>query len=90
MNCINTVLSSGDTMDLLTDLKKNGKRFTGKKELVEILEGKHSTPRKMVLAKCYDCMGWYFDGAGDCKQINCPLYKMMPYRNGKKVKEVDE
>ena len=72
-------------MSKLADVNSNGKRFTGRKELIEILEGKHSTPRKRVLAYCYDCMGYYEDGAFDCGHKDCPLYGMMPYRKGKKV-----
>lgn len=63
----------------LDDLIKNGKRFIGKKEYQEILEGKHTTPRKRILAMCYECMGWYEDGTDDCQQSTCPLYSMMPY-----------
>lgn len=77
-------------MDRITDVKKNGKRFIGRKEYIEILEGHHSTPRKRVLAFCYDCMGWYTDGAYDCANKDCPLYGMMPYRNGKKIVEETE
>lgn len=72
----------------LADLVKNGKRFIGKKEYQEILEGKHTTPRKRILAMCYECMGWYEDGTDDCHQDTCPLYSMMPYnkKNKDKVK----
>ena len=65
-------------------VKLHGKRFTGRKELILILEGQHATPRQRILAHCYDCMGWYMDGATDCLVKDCPLYGMMPYRKDKK------
>ncbi len=64
----------------LAQLTKDGKRFIGKKEYQELLGGQHSTPRKRILAMCYECMGWYEDGTDDCQQVTCPLYGMMPYR----------
>lgn len=71
-------------------VRLHGKRFVGKKELVMILEGQHATPRQRILAQCYDCMGWYTDGTEDCQCRDCPLYGMMPYRNGKRPKCGDE
>lgn len=74
----------------ISDVTTFGRRFSGKKEYLEILRGHHSTPRKRVLAMCYDCMGYYEDGTEDCGQEDCPLYGMMPYRKGRKVKEKKE
>lgn len=71
----------------LDDVSTFGRRFSGRKEYLEILRGNHSTPRKRILAKCYECMGYYEDGTMDCEQEECPLYAMMPYRAGKKTKE---
>ena len=56
-------------------------RFQGGKELRGYLNGKRLTQRQMILAKCYDCMGRYSDGATDCEIEECPLYLHMPYRS---------
>jgi len=37
------------------------------------------TPKQMILAKCYECMGNYADGKIDCVLTDCSLYPMMPY-----------
>ena len=62
-----------------------GGRFRGKKELLRHLGGETLTPKQMVLAKCYECMGYYADGGIDCGIENCPLYPFMPY-NPNRVK----
>jgi Zn-finger protein len=36
----------------------------------------------MIMAKCYDCTGFYKDGREDCNTPTCPLYPLMPYRTG--------
>ena len=35
---------------------------------------------KAVLAKCHECMGYYWDGRIDCCMPACPLYSWMPYK----------
>lgn len=55
-------------------------RFKGQKELIKHLEGKRLTGRQAMLAKCYECMGGYADGAYDCRIPDCPNYPKMPYR----------
>ncbi|MFA5346634.1 MAG: hypothetical protein WC294_00710 [Methanoregula sp.] len=42
--------------------------------------GAKLTRSRAMLAKCYDCMGFYVDGAGDCGCPDCPLYFWMPYK----------
>ena len=32
-----------------------------------------------ILAKCWDCMGEYYDGKLDCRIPTCPLYHWMPW-----------
>ena len=32
-----------------------------------------------IREKCRECMGNYFDGRVDCRNVKCPLYKWMPY-----------
>ena len=51
----------------------------GGKELRKYLAGDKLTLRQMIIAKCYECMGNYADGKGDCLLSNCPLYPIMPY-----------
>jgi hypothetical protein len=68
----------------LEDLKKNGKSYRGKKELIAFMEGKKLSAQALIYAKCYDCMGWYSDdGAVDCTCKDCALYPKMPYNKNK-------
>jgi hypothetical protein len=70
---------------ILTDIKKYGLRAIGQKELVKHLEGERLSTRQMIIAKCYDCLGYYSDGTGcDCLIPECPLYPLQPYRKGPK------
>jgi hypothetical protein len=55
-------------------------KFQGRKELLQHLEGKRLSYKKACLAKCFECMGGYADGAYDCRIEQCPLYPRMPYR----------
>jgi hypothetical protein len=63
-----------DTMD-------KWKSHKGKSELVNHLMGKKLSFRKVLLAKCYECMNGYIDGTMDCKILECPLYPFMPYKD---------
>ena len=65
------------------EIEKTGGRFRGKRELIAHLDGEELTPRQMVIAKCYDCMGHFTDGSTDCKVLDCPCYQLMPYRENK-------
>ena len=65
---------------------RNGKERQGKRHLIAHLEGKQLTPRQAIHAWCYDCMGFYDDGAGDCERNDCPLHPFMPYNpNRRKI-----
>lgn len=55
-------------------------RRQGRKELAKHLQGKRTTPQGAMRAKCYECMGYYADGAVDCGIQDCPIYPWMPYR----------
>jgi hypothetical protein len=67
--------------EMLQDVEKNGIAGRGKKELIKHLSGERLTSRQMIIAKCYDCMGFYSDGRGaDCEMPDCSLYPVMPYR----------
>jgi tRNA A37 threonylcarbamoyladenosine biosynthesis protein TsaE len=63
-----------------------GRKATGKTQLVKHLSGKKLSRKEMIQAKCYDCMGFYSDGTVDCKMVDCPLYPLMPYREGGTLK----
>jgi hypothetical protein len=51
----------------------------GKVSFISFLKGEHLNLRESIEAKCYDCMGYYADGIGDCGCKNCPLYPFHPY-----------
>jgi len=56
---------------------------TGKQHLLRHLDGNRTTQRQAILAKCYDCMGYYADGRVDCKMPDCALHPWMPYRENR-------
>lgn len=51
----------------------------GKHPFESWISGKKVGRKDAMLAKCYDCMGFYEDGLGDCGDPKCPLYPWMPY-----------
>lgn len=59
---------------------ENGKRFKGQGFLLRHLDGKPLTRNQAIMAKCYECMGYYSDGAEDCGITQCPLHRYMPFR----------
>jgi hypothetical protein len=59
---------------------QRGKLKQGKNLLLAYLkEGKKLSPQQAIRAHCYDCQGFYRDGAGDCLSDICPLRLYMPY-----------
>ena len=72
-------LSEDTSRRLIKELQAAPRR-KGRAEYAKILKGQYATQRERILAKCYDCMGFYVDGAVDCGISSCPLYKLMPYR----------
>jgi hypothetical protein len=52
----------------------------GRNELRKHLKGVKLTFKQSILAKCYECMGFYLDGKVNCGIPECPLYPVMPYR----------
>lgn len=73
-------------IDRFTYLIEKGKTAQGKNQLIKHLEGQKLTHKGAILAKCYECMGYYIDGKVDCHIKMCPLYNHMPFRG----KEVDK
>jgi len=63
----------------IKNIRKYGKTARGKNELLKHLSGQRLTLKQAVLAKCYDCAGFYSDGKVDCKMPHCSLYPFMPY-----------
>lgn len=66
-------------------INRHGTLVRGKKELLAYLSGKRLTPRQTVIAKCYECMGFFADGRADCSIPDCPCYAFMPFREGGKL-----
>lgn len=69
------------------EIVENSPLHQGKKELVAYLSGEHLSAAASIKAKCYDCNGYYVDGAFDCKMPNCPLYAYNPYNRGRQKKK---
>lgn len=67
-----------------TEIEEKGKSAKGRAELLKHLDGGRFTMKQMLQAKCYECMGYYLDGKVDCIVRSCPLYSVMPYREGEK------
>ncbi len=55
-------------------------RKRGGKELSLHRSGKRLTQRQAILAKCYECCGYYADGGFNCEIPDCPLHPWMPFR----------
>lgn len=73
---------AGDVSETLLSIRKEGISARGRAELIKFYSGRRVTPLQAVKAKCYDCMGYYVDGKRDCGQVDCPLYRFMPYNPG--------
>jgi hypothetical protein len=66
------------------EIKKLGMSAKGRMELIRHLDGKKMPASRAILAKCYDCMGYFADGKSDCEMPDCSLYPWMAYREGRK------
>lgn len=67
--------------EMLKTIDQYGVKAKGRSELTKHLYGERLTSRQMIMAKCYDCMGYFSDGRGaDCEIKECSLYPVMPYR----------
>lgn len=60
-----------------------GPTFQGKREIIKLYKGEPISAREAIRAKCYDCMGFFQDGKGDCTSSDacslCPLYPFYPF-----------
>ena len=73
----------------LRDINQFGKKAVGRRELIEYLNGKEISRKAAIVAKRYDCCGFYDSGRIDCEIPDCSLYPHMPYRKEKnKTKRV--
>jgi hypothetical protein len=67
----------------IKNIRQYGKTAKGEKEILKHLSGQKLTLRQAVLAKCYDCMGYFADGKVDCHIPHCSLHPFMPYNESK-------
>jgi hypothetical protein len=75
--------------DRIAEIEKYGRVLKTKTHFINYLNGQKITLLQAVKCKCYDCVGFYADGAKDCKLKYCPLYPWMPYGEKEpKVKKV--
>jgi hypothetical protein len=70
-------------LNRIKNLKAYGARAKGRSELLKHFEGKRLNSGEAILAKCYECLGYYADGKRRCTIPSCPLYPWMPYGNAK-------
>lgn len=61
----------------------------GKRDYERFKKGEPLTHKQAIFAQCYICNGLN-EGGEDCKGKSCPLYQFMPYREGKKKRQVSE
>ena len=73
-------------MSKLSSIEEVGIKARGRAELIKHLEGVPLTMKQAISGKCYDCLGYYADGAEDCKTKDCTLYPFMPYNPNRKKK----
>jgi hypothetical protein len=71
--------------DSIDAVKRAGK-FRGKKEMLACLQGRPLSRAQAMAAMCFDCMGYFDNGAEDCEVQDCPLYGYMPYKVKKRPK----
>jgi hypothetical protein len=69
--------------NIINSINRFGKTARGKRELLAYHQGGRLNPRPSILAFCYQCMGYYQDGLGDCGDPYCPLYPYMPFSSNK-------
>lgn len=65
------------------EVTMKGKKSGGMTNYLKYLSGRKIGLKGAVLAKCFDCCGFYADGRMDCKIQDCPLYPWQPYRESK-------
>jgi hypothetical protein len=76
------------TTEELIEQVKEGKAFQGKNELIRHYQGKRLTLAEAITAHCYECSGYWDNGAEDCGIPTCPLYPYAPYSDVKAPKKL--
>lgn len=66
-----------------SEVLKHGTKSQGMTNYLKYLNGKKIGLKGAVLAKCFDCMGYFADGRSNCGMEECSLYPWMPYKHGK-------
>jgi hypothetical protein len=79
-----------DTSYQLAHVRQYGKHAKGREEYERFLKGEVLAFDEAIHAHCYECQGFYRDGTEDCKSAMCPLYRYMPYRAARSVKNMSE
>jgi len=74
----------------LESINRLGIMAQGRKELIKHLKGGPISRKEAMVAKCYDCMGYYADGRADCEILDCPLYPFNPAGEKWKMRERKE
>jgi len=72
----------------IEEIEKYGKSFKGRGELIKHLKGEILTQRQAILAKCYDCTGYYSDSVKECDLLNCSLQPHNPYNKKRIIRKV--
>ncbi len=62
-----------------SDIKRYGKAAKGRSEILRHLAGDRLTRGEAIMAKCYECEGYYLDGKVACSIGACPLQPFNPY-----------
>ncbi len=65
--------------EVIESIYKFGLTAQGRNDLLKHLNGEKITRKQAMLAKCYDCCGYFSDGRADCELPGCPLYGYMIY-----------
>lgn len=64
---------------IIADIEKYGIAAAGRAECIKLHRGEKVNIHQAVKARCYECMGYYSDGAKDCEMPECELYAWMPF-----------
>jgi hypothetical protein len=70
-------------IERIKNIRRYGKTARGQKEILKHLSGERLTLKQAVLARCYDCAGFYANGKVDCKMPHCPLHPFMTYNQNR-------
>ena len=70
---------STERQSLIQEISAHGLSAKGQALLIKSIQGNRLSASQAAIAKCYDCMGYFEDGKGDCGDSLCPLYPWMAY-----------